>query len=425
MSGRAAGRSRRSAAAPPTRRRRLTCPTRPAPLPRSFTVDPIRRIRQHNGEVAGGAARTRRCRPWEMVLVVHGFPTQTAALQFEWAWQHPERSLDVREAAAALGRKARYGVHGKVALLMAILGAEPWRYYPLGVRFLGAASAALRAGCAEPPAHVAVAAGPLLDMPECAAAPAPSALAAAAATTLDADAAVALDADAAAALLLDPAAEAPPARGGKGSRKATQCALCAKAATRTWAPCACGARCHVECLARAFLAEGGDPAATLPARGSCPACGAAATWSEVLLGTQNVGWRANGGRAARGAAGAASAGCSAGGSAPASRAASELDEGGPWEGYLSDASARSPAAAAAAATAPMDSPPTARVARMRLAEGARGGGGGGGGGDGDVVDLTSPSPPALAARLAARAAGARAAPASHPSPDVVVLSDSE
>ncbi len=407
--GRATGRSRRAAHPLPARRPpAAAAAASPAPpLCRSFTVDPIRRIRQHNGEVAGGAARTRRCRPWEMVLVVHGFPTQTAALQFEWAWQHPERSLDVREAAAALGRKARYGVRGKVALLMAILGAEPWRYYPLGVRFLGAAGAALRAGCAEPPAHVGVAAGPLLDMPECAAAPAPSAL----------------DADAAAALLLGPAAEAPPARGGKGSRKATHCALCAKAATRTWAPCACGARCHVECLARAFLAEGGDPAATLPARGSCPACGAAATWSEVLLGTQNVGWRANGGLAARGAAGAASAGGSAGGSARASCAASELDEGGPWEGYLSDASARSPAAAAAATPAPMDSPPTARAARIRPAEDARGDGGGGGGDD--VVDLTSPSPPALAARLAARAAAARAAPASHFSPEVVVLSDSE
>ncbi|KAI1317040.1 hypothetical protein EDD11_009106 [Mortierella claussenii] len=56
------------------------------------TPDPIKRLRQHNGDLTQGAKKTTRKRPWKMALLVHGFPTKVAALQFEWAWQYPERS---------------------------------------------------------------------------------------------------------------------------------------------------------------------------------------------------------------------------------------------------------------------------------------------------------------------------------------------
>lgn len=55
-----------------------------------MTCDLDRRLRQHNGEQAGGAAATRGG-VWNRVCHVRGFPDQTAALQFEWAWKHRSR----------------------------------------------------------------------------------------------------------------------------------------------------------------------------------------------------------------------------------------------------------------------------------------------------------------------------------------------
>jgi len=57
-----------------------------------FTVDPIKRLREHNGDIKGGAKKTSKKRPWELILVVSNFPNKMLALQFEWAWQNPFQS---------------------------------------------------------------------------------------------------------------------------------------------------------------------------------------------------------------------------------------------------------------------------------------------------------------------------------------------
>ncbi|KAK4656745.1 Slx4p interacting protein [Podospora pseudocomata] len=61
------------------------------------TPNPPRRLSQHNGVVKGGAVRTSRnsLRPWEMVALVSGFASSTAALKFEWALTNPHTSLHI------------------------------------------------------------------------------------------------------------------------------------------------------------------------------------------------------------------------------------------------------------------------------------------------------------------------------------------
>jgi predicted GIY-YIG superfamily endonuclease len=61
------------------------------------TTDPVRRLRQHNKELVGGAhatgMRVVQGDSWRMVCHVSQFPTWNAALQFEWRFKQLTRKL--------------------------------------------------------------------------------------------------------------------------------------------------------------------------------------------------------------------------------------------------------------------------------------------------------------------------------------------
>ena len=69
------------------------------------TVDLDHRLRQHNGEICGGAKATSKCPGgWQRLCHVEGFANEGAALQFEWAWKHKKgyRGTPVERRTKAL-----------------------------------------------------------------------------------------------------------------------------------------------------------------------------------------------------------------------------------------------------------------------------------------------------------------------------------
>jgi structure-specific endonuclease subunit SLX1 len=67
-----------------------------------YTVDVDRRLRQHNGEIKGGARATKRGSNWVRIFHVVGFPDQHEALRFEWAWKAASRKS---KAVKAIDRR--------------------------------------------------------------------------------------------------------------------------------------------------------------------------------------------------------------------------------------------------------------------------------------------------------------------------------
>ncbi|OAA65962.1 giy-yig catalytic domain containing protein [Niveomyces insectorum RCEF 264] len=274
------------------------------------TTDPPRRLKQHNGTIRGGAARTARAslRPWEMVALVSGFPGAVAALKFEWALTNPHLSLHIPSASRlTVSRLTKKNGHPRrpplslqsvVANLHLLLRVPSFARWPLRLHvFAPEVHAAWQAWCATAEGATGPPAGaPAADTLEVVTDFGPRAVKDAGAGTA-------------------PGADAPPwgihalpldysplrdyvdkAQDVFTFERADACVVCREALPRgpekgLYAVCpntACEAVGHLRCWGQHVLASeanGGaalDGAVLVPKKGTCPSCGGPVVWADMM-----------------------------------------------------------------------------------------------------------------------------------------------
>ncbi|KAM4072802.1 hypothetical protein ACB094_11G166900 [Castanea mollissima] len=62
------------------------------------TTDFSRRLKQHNGELKGGAKASRSGRPWVCACIIQGFKDQSEACEFESKWKNVSKKLPRKNA---------------------------------------------------------------------------------------------------------------------------------------------------------------------------------------------------------------------------------------------------------------------------------------------------------------------------------------
>lgn len=254
-----------------------------------FTVNPSRRIRQHNGELVQGAKRTRTKRPWEMVMVVYGFPSKTAALRFEWGWTYPQKSRRIKEALSHRDLTKLGSPHmlkARLRLMFELLHVTPWNRFPLVIHWLTQEYHQLLDGCPPPPRHMKVNIGSLAQIEP---------LYKSNTNAQDSDSeSLGSDSDGS-----GDEASSPDSSDGEAERRPTTatttsttqrealCCLCRTVMKEDELKLRCLKRSckqkgHMLCWAQRFLRD--QPDVLLPTTGTCPSCQTALSWPEMLNG---------------------------------------------------------------------------------------------------------------------------------------------
>ncbi|RZC33641.1 structure-specific endonuclease subunit slx1 [Asbolus verrucosus] len=200
-----------------------------------YTVDPNRRIKQHNkGKHAGGAWKTSNRGPWVMVMIVHGFPNDISALRFEWAWQHPHTSRRLHHVAKKKPREKVYDFTLRVLSEMLLVG--PWRRLPLTIRWLN--DDFVRDLAKTPPMHMPICYGPVIS-------------------------------------------KKLPATSEPSDEKATVFCYFCKGGVEKGMKCLspdCDVVSHVICLSKCFVKKG----EYVPIEGDCPSCNKTYLWGDLV-----------------------------------------------------------------------------------------------------------------------------------------------
>lgn len=208
-----------------------------------FTVNPERRIGQHNGgRQKGGAMRTSGRGPWEMVLIIHGFPTDISALRFEWAWQHPHSSRRLSHVSRRSKKESSLQFHWRVVSNM--LRVAPWNRLPLTARWLKQEYRLDFEPSLQPPLHIPIAFGIVRAKKK---------------------------------KKQLPSTEEEEDETGwcvicRGVIKVSEKLSCFHPA--------CSMNSHVICLAKLFLKS--EPSHLLPVEGECPACRRSVLWGSLI-----------------------------------------------------------------------------------------------------------------------------------------------
>ncbi|KAI0319349.1 hypothetical protein OF83DRAFT_817873 [Amylostereum chailletii] len=256
------------------------------------TPSPPRRIRQHNGEITQGAWKTKHNRPWVMQMIVYGFPSKLAALQFEWAWQHPHISRHLRDDEGHSlfngDRRAKYikaNIHhplGRVnSVVRTMICTFPYTTWPLHVKLFTEEAAKVWKSFDEGPATPAFPPGFTTQIELEGVDGKSGKLGSGRAGAID----ISDEQFTSAHLTKHNALVA------CGERLA--CSICGKSlhtyATEPLASALCPATgctavSHLTCLAQSFSRSRSSQHGLVPRGGDCPACGAYTLWGDVIRG---------------------------------------------------------------------------------------------------------------------------------------------
>ena len=107
-----------------------------------------------------GARKTVNKGPWEMILIIYGFPNEISALKFEWAWQHPKKSRRLKTLEDKKQNEKYFDYCMRI--LGNMLNVGPWTKLALTIRWLKPEFERVFEPEITPPLHMPIAYGPVI-----------------------------------------------------------------------------------------------------------------------------------------------------------------------------------------------------------------------------------------------------------------------